>query len=164
MNLPGSLQALLMVLPSVGFFCGQSEIDGTNHGQDRKRMAPRSLQLKGFAEFSQDEEVQAELREIRYRNKLRLATYIEKHNGIKVDPNSIFDVQIKRLHEYKRQLLNVLHIMALYNRLLENPDLEVPPAPLSSRAKAAPGYRMAKLIIKLIHSVGEAINSDPHSR
>lgn len=119
------------------------------------------LQLKGFAEFSQDEEVQAELRHIRYRNKLRLATYIEKHNGIKVDPNSIFDVQIKRLHEYKRQLLNVLHIMALYNRLLENSDLEVPSRTFVFGAKAAPGYRMAKLIIKLIHSVGEAINSDP---
>ena len=119
------------------------------------------MQLKEFAQYSKDEEIQAVLRDIRLQNKLRLASYIEKHNGIKVDPNSIFDVHVKRLHEYKRQLLNVLHIMALYNRLLDNPDLDVPPRTFIFGAKAAPGYRMAKLIIKLIHSVSETINHDP---
>ncbi|NMB45944.1 MAG: glycogen/starch/alpha-glucan phosphorylase [Firmicutes bacterium] len=117
--------------------------------------------LREFAEYSQDAEVQQALRRIRYQNKLRLAAYIEQHNGIKVDPNSIFDVQIKRLHEYKRQLLNALHIMALYNRLLADPDLEMTPRTFIFGAKAAPGYRMAKLIIKLIHSIGEAVSHDP---
>jgi starch phosphorylase len=116
--------------------------------------------LTEFAQYSKDREVQTALRKIRYENKLKLVAYIEKHNGLKVDPNSIFDVQIKRLHEYKRQLLNALHIMALYNRLLANPDLEMTPRTFIFGAKAAPGYRMAKLIIKLIHSIGEAINND----
>ena len=119
-----------------------------------------SERLEAFAEYSRDPEVQRALAEIRRHNKLKLAAYIEKHNGIRVDPNSIFDVQVKRLHEYKRQLLNVLHIMALYNRLLANPDFDMIPRTFIFGAKAAPGYRMAKLIIKLIHSVGEAINND----
>jgi len=119
------------------------------------------VRLREFAEYSQDREVQETLRKIRYGNKVRLAAYIEKHNGIKVDPNSIFDVQIKRLHEYKRQLLNALHIMALYNRLLADPNLEMTSRTFIFGAKAAPGYRMAKLIIKLIHSIGAAINNDP---
>ena len=117
--------------------------------------------LKQFAKYAEDVDVHARLQSIRAQNKLHLASYIEKHNGIQVDPNSIFDVHIKRLHEYKRQLLNVLHIMALYNRLLDNPDLDIPARTFIFGAKAAPGYRMAKLIIKLIHGVGEAVNNDP---
>jgi starch phosphorylase len=116
--------------------------------------------LKEFAQYSRNPEVQAGLREIRYQNKLKLAAYIERHNGLKVDPNSIFDVQIKRLHEYKRQLLNALHILRLYNRLLADPSQKMTSRTFIFGAKAAPGYRMAKLIIKLIHSIGELVNHD----
>ena len=98
---------------------------------------------------------------IKYRNKLRLAEYIRKHNGIEVDPRSIFDIQAKRLHEYKRQLLNILHVMHLYNELLEHPDMDFYPTTFIFGAKAAAGYENAKLTIKLIHAVGDVVNNDP---
>lgn len=97
---------------------------------------------------------------IKYRNKVRLAQYILEHNGIEVDPRSIFDVQVKRLHEYKRQLLNILHVMYLYNELKEHPEMEFYPRTFIFGAKAAAGYRNAKLTIKLINSVAEVINKD----
>lgn len=98
---------------------------------------------------------------IKYKNKVRLAEYIREHNGIEVDPRSIFDVQVKRLHEYKRQLLNILHVMHIYNELKEHPEMEFFPRTFIFGAKAAAGYRNAKLTIKLINAVGDVINNDP---
>jgi starch phosphorylase len=111
--------------------------------------------LAGDAEFSE------EWRAIKRQNKLNLSTYIQEKLGIATDPDSIFDVLVKRLHEYKRQHLLILYILTLYKRIQRDPDAEVTPRTFIFGGKAAPGYRMAKLIIKLIHSVGEAINSDP---
>ena len=110
--------------------------------------------------YADDEKVQQEFLNIKYQNKLRLASYIEEHNGIEVNPRSIFDVQVKRLHEYKRQLLNILHVMYLYNELKEHPDMEFIPRTFIFGAKAAAGYRNAKLTIKLINSVADVINND----
>jgi len=118
---------------------------------------PQISKIKGLAE---DKKAQKEFMEIKYRNKLRLASYIKEHNGIDVDPNSIFDVQVKRLHEYKRQLLNILHVMYLYNQLKENPSMEFYPRTFIFGAKAAAGYKTAKLTIKLINSVADVINAD----
>lgn len=101
-----------------------------------------------------------EFMDIKYKNKVRLAEYIKKHNGIYVDPNSIFDVQVKRLHEYKRQLLNILHVMYLYNQLKAHPYMDFYPRTFIFGAKAAAGYHNAKLIIKLINSVADVINND----
>ena len=98
--------------------------------------------------------------EIKYQNKLRLAKYIKEHNDIEVDPKSIFDVQVKRLHEYKRQLLNILHVMYLYNELKAHPDNAFFPRTFIFGAKAAAGYRNAKLTIKLINSVAKVVNND----
>ena len=95
-----------------------------------------------------------------YQNKLRLARYIKENNGIDVDPRSIFDVQVKRLHEYKRQLMNILHVMYLYNQLKDNPDMDMIPRTFIFGAKAAAGYKRAKLTIKLINSVADVINND----
>ena len=111
--------------------------------------------------YADDEKAQQEFMNIKYRNKVRLAKYIREHNGIEVDPRSIFDVQVKRLHEYKRQLLNILHIMYLYNELKDHPDMEFYPRTFIFGAKAAAGYRNAKLTIKLINSVADVINNDP---
>ncbi|MBQ7201411.1 MAG: glycogen/starch/alpha-glucan phosphorylase, partial [Eubacterium sp.] len=102
-----------------------------------------------------------EFMNIKYQNKVRLAEYIKVHNGIEVDPRSIFDVQVKRLHEYKRQLLNILHIMHLYNKLKKNPGMDFYPRTFIFGAKASAGYRRAKAIIKLINSVGDVVNNDP---
>ncbi|HIZ07846.1 MAG TPA: glycogen/starch/alpha-glucan phosphorylase [Candidatus Eubacterium avistercoris] len=110
--------------------------------------------------FTDDPKAQQEFMNIKYQNKLRLAKYIQKHNGIEVDPRSIFDVQVKRLHEYKRQLLNILHVMYLYNKIKEHPDMPFYPRTFIFGAKAAAGYRIAKLTIKLINSVADVINND----
>lgn len=113
-----------------------------------------------LAVYAEDPRCQQEFMDIKYQNKVRLATYIKEHNGIEVDPRSIFDVQVKRLHEYKRQLMNILHVMYLYNQLKDNPNLDMIPRTFIFGAKAAAGYRRAKLTIKLINSVAEVINND----
>lgn len=117
-------------------------------------------ELKKLEKYENDLQVRNKLMEIKKSNKERLAKYILETTGIEVDTNSIFDVQVKRLHEYKRQLLNVLHIMDLYNKLKENPLLDIEPRTFIFAAKAAPGYRRAKAIIKLINSIAEVINND----
>ena len=99
--------------------------------------------------------------EIKRKNKVRLAKYIKEHNGVTVDPDSIFDVQVKRLHEYKRQLLNILHVMHMYNELKANPGMDLYPRTFIFGAKAAAGYKNAKLTIKLINAVADKINNDP---
>jgi len=116
--------------------------------------------IKGLKVYATDKKAQAEFMNIKYKNKVRLAKYIKEHNGIDVDPRSIFDVQVKRLHEYKRQLLNILHIMYLYNEIKEHPEMEFFPRTFIFGAKAAAGYRNAKLTIKLINSVADVINND----
>ena len=117
-------------------------------------------QISKMKIYADDEKAQQEFMNIKYRNKVRLADYILEHNGIVVDPRSIFDVQVKRLHEYKRQLLNILHVMYLYNELKEHPDMDFYPRTFIFGAKAAAGYRNAKLTIKLINSVADVINND----
>ena len=117
-------------------------------------------QIKKLAVFADDEKAQQEFMNIKYQNKVRLAKYIKEHNGIDVDPYSIFDVQVKRLHEYKRQLLNILHIMHLYNEIKEHPERDFYPRTFIFGAKAAAGYRRAKLTIKLINAVADVINND----
>ena len=107
-----------------------------------------------------EKKAQKEFMDIKYKNKVRLAEYIKEHNGIEVDPNSIFDVQVKRLHEYKRQQLNILHIMHLYNELKANPDMDFTPTTFIFGAKAAAGYKTAKLTIKLINAVADVVNND----
>ena len=110
--------------------------------------------------YADDKKAQQEFMNIKYQNKVRLAKYIKEHNGVDVDPRSIFDVQVKRLHEYKRQLLNILHIMYLYNNLKEHPEIDFYPRTFIFGAKAAAGYRTAKQTIKLITSVADVINND----
>ena len=117
--------------------------------------------IEKLAVYADDKKAQAEFMNIKYKNKVRLAKYILEHNGIEVDPRSIFDVQVKRLHEYKRQLLNILHIMHLYNQLKDNPEMDFYPRTFIFGAKAAAGYRNAKLTIKLINSVADVVNNDP---
>ena len=116
--------------------------------------------IKKLEAFADDNVSQQEFINIKYKNKVRLAKYIKEHNGIDVDPHSIFDVQVKRLHEYKRQLLNILHVMYLYNQIKEYPDRPFYPRTFIFGAKAAAGYRRAKLTIKLINSVADVINND----
>ena len=116
--------------------------------------------LSGLAVYADDEKAQAEFMNIKYQNKVRLARYIQEHNGIEVDPRSIFDVQVKRLHEYKRQLLNILHVMYLYNKIKEHPEMPFYPRTFIFGAKASAGYAKAKKIIKLINSVADVINHD----
>lgn len=120
-----------------------------------------ATKLSKLKQFAKDKEFKAEFAKIKHNNKLRLVEYIKEHNGIEVNPDSIFDVQCKRLHEYKRQMMNVLHILAEYNRILEDPTYDYYPKTYIFGAKAAPGYTRAKLIIKLINSVGDMINNDP---
>ena len=110
--------------------------------------------------YADDDKAQQEFMNIKYQNKVRLAKYILEHNGITVDPRSIFDVQVKRLHEYKRQLLNILHVMYLYNQIKEHPEMPFYPRTFIFGAKAAAGYHRAKLTIKLINSVADVINND----
>lgn len=116
--------------------------------------------IEKLAVYADDKKAQQEFMNIKYRNKVRLAEYIKEHNGIEVDPRSIFDVQVKRLHEYKRQLLNILHVMFLYNQIKDHPDMDFYPRTYIFGAKAAAGYRNAKLTIKLINNVADVINND----
>ena len=116
--------------------------------------------IKKLSVYVDDEKCQQEFMNIKYQNKIRLAKYIKEHNGIDVDPRSIFDVQIKRLHEYKRQLMNILHVMYLYNQLKDNPNMDIVPRTFIFGAKAAAGYKRAKLTIKLINNVADVINND----
>ncbi|MBQ0042636.1 MAG: glycogen/starch/alpha-glucan phosphorylase, partial [Lachnospiraceae bacterium] len=116
--------------------------------------------LKKLETYADDKKVQQEIMHIKYQNKLRLAKYIKEHNGVDIDPRSIFDVQVKRLHEYKRQLLNILHVMYLYNMIKEHPDMEFYPRTFIFGAKAAAGYATAKATIKLINNVAQVINND----
>ena len=118
-------------------------------------------QLSKLKVYADDEKAQQEFMNIKYQNKVRLAKYILEHNGVEVNPHSIFDVQVKRLHEYKRQLLNILHVMYLYNQIKEHPEMDFYPRTFIFGAKAAAGYRRAKLTIKLINSVADVINNDP---
>ncbi len=117
-------------------------------------------QIGRLAPYADDSAAQREFMEIKYKNKVRLAKYIEEHNGVEIDPNSIFDVQVKRLHEYKRQFLNILHVMYLYNQLKENPNMDIVPHTFIFGAKASAGYRRAKAIIKLVNSVADVVNND----
>ena len=117
-------------------------------------------QISKLKVYVDDEKAQQEFMNIKYQNKLRLAKYIREHNGIDVDPRSIFDVQVKRRHEYKRQLLNILHVMYLYNKIKDHPEMPFYPRTFIFGAKAAAGYRRAKLTIKLINSVADVINND----
>ena len=117
--------------------------------------------ISGLKIYADDEKAQREFMNIKYQNKVRLAKYILEHNGIQVDPRSIFDVQVKRLHEYKRQLLNILHIMYLYNTLKDHPEIDFYPRTFIFGAKAAAGYVNAKLTIKLINAVADVVNNDP---
>ncbi|MBE5873608.1 MAG: glycogen/starch/alpha-glucan phosphorylase [Lachnospiraceae bacterium] len=126
-------------------------------GNDWITDLPQINRLKVYAD---DTKAQQEFMNIKYRNKVRLAKYILEHNGVEVDPRSIFDVQVKRLHEYKRQLLNILHVMYLYNEIKEHPEREFFPRTFIFGAKAAAGYRNAKLTIKLINAVADVINKD----
>ena len=120
--------------------------------------------LKGLERYMDDEETLEELNAIKYRRKKDLADYILRTEGIEVDPDSIFDIQIKRLHEYKRQLLNALHILYLYNQLKKNPGMDMVPRTFIFGAKAAPGYFRAKAIIKFINEIAHTVNADPDTR
>ena len=130
---------------------------GTGWIKNPKELA-KLLEIKGNVEALE------ELAKIKRGNKVRLAKYIKEHNGVEVDPDSIFDVQVKRLHEYKRQLLNALHILDMYLDIKENPDIEMVPRTFVFGAKAAPSYYVAKQIIRFIHALGEQINNDPDVR
>ena len=117
-------------------------------------------ELGKLEQFIDDEEFRESWRSAKWLNKRLLIDYIEKDQDIKINPEAMVDVQIKRFHEYKRQLLNVLHVITLYNRIKDNPQLEMIPRTVIFGGKAAPAYHMAKLIIKLINSVGKVINTD----
>jgi starch phosphorylase len=116
--------------------------------------------IKRLEVYADDLKCQQEFMDIKYRNKVRLAEYIKEHNDIEVDPRSIFDVQVKRLHEYKRQLMNILHVMYLYNQIKSDPNLDMVPRTFIFGAKAAAGYKRAKLTIKLINAVADVVNND----
>ena len=133
------------------------ELIGTGYKKDSK-------ELEKLIKYSDDKKVLEDLRKIKYNNKVRLTDYISQANGINVDPNSIFDIQIKRLHEYKRQLLNVLQILHMYRVIKDNPNIDIPPRTFIFAAKASAGYFMAKQIIRLIVAVSNTINSDPVAR
>ena len=121
-------------------------------------------ELQKLVPLAEDPEFRNEFAAIKVKNKQRLADYIKEKMDIDVDPNSMFDIQIKRIHEYKRQLMAALHVITLYNRLKENPDLDIVPRTVIFGGKAAPGYAMAKQHIKLINAIGKKINNDPDTR
>jgi starch phosphorylase len=121
-------------------------------------------ELKKLEAFVDDPEFCHEFKDIKHAIKQDLATYVQKNYGLELDPNSLFDMQSKRIHEYKRQHLNALHIITLYNRIKANPDIDITPRTFLFGGKAAPGYHMAKLIIKLITSIGDVVNRDPDVR
>ncbi|PSB68114.1 glycogen phosphorylase [filamentous cyanobacterium CCP1] len=121
-------------------------------------------ELQKLEAFVDDPQFRARWRQIKHDRKYSFAEYIRQHNGIDVDVNSIFDIQIKRIHEYKRQILNALHVITLYNRIKANPDIEMVPRTVIFGGKAAPGYFMAKMAIKLINSVADVVNNDPDVR
>ncbi len=126
---------------------------------------PRELErLRELEKHAADAGFRAEWRTVKRANKADLAAVIEARAGVACDPDSLFDVQVKRIHEYKRQHLNVLHVIALWQRLRREPQAVAPPRTVVFGGKAAPGYRMAKLIIKLVHSVAEVVNADPVTR
>ena len=126
---------------------------------------PRDLEaLRGLEPLAEDASFRARWRAAKRANKLDLSAVVQARAGVDCDPDSLFDVQVKRLHEYKRQHLNVLHVIALWQRLQRDPRAAVPPRTVLFGGKAAPGYRMAKLIIKLVHSVAEVVNADPATR
>lgn len=118
-------------------------------------------ELKKINKYAEDKKFRKQFTEIKLENKKHLAEYIKENNDLDVDPNSMFDIQIKRIHEYKRQLMAALHVITLYNRLKENPDLDITPRTVIFAGKAAPGYTMAKLHIKLINSIADVVNNDP---
>ncbi|WP_069470266.1 glycogen/starch/alpha-glucan phosphorylase [Candidatus Marithrix sp. Canyon 246] len=117
-------------------------------------------ELKNLIPLANDENFCAEFKQIKHNNKQKLADFIQQKLGIEINPNSMFDVQIKRMHEYKRQLLNILHVITLYNRIRANPEIDIVPRTVIFAGKAAAGYMMAKLIIKLINSVADVVNND----
>ena len=121
-------------------------------------------ELEKLRAFADDKEVLKKLEEIKFRNKQKIAKIVKEKNGIDIDPNSIFDVQVKRLHEYKRQHLNAFHILSKYLAIKENPDGDFTPHTYIFAAKAAPGYYMAKKIISFICTLGDLINNDPDVR
>ncbi|MBI4780059.1 MAG: glycogen/starch/alpha-glucan phosphorylase [Oscillatoriophycideae cyanobacterium NC_groundwater_1537_Pr4_S-0.65um_50_18] len=118
-------------------------------------------ELKKLEAYVDDLEFRSRWRQIKQARKASFASYIHRSNGIEIDPNSLFDIQIKRIHEYKRQLLNVLHVIALYNQIKDNPSIDVVPRTVIFGGKAAPGYFMAKMVIKLVNSVADVVNNDP---
>ena len=120
----------------------------------------KSDELLKLRDFKDDRQVLETLQKIKYNNKLRFAETVKKRNGVELNPDSIFDVQVKRLHEYKRQLMNILHVMYLYNQLKDNPNMDMVPRTFIFGAKAAAGYRRAKLTIKLINAVADKVNHD----
>jgi starch phosphorylase len=121
-------------------------------------------ELKRLEPLAADSEFRAQWRDIKHANKTDFAHFVKQQTGISVDPDSMFDVQVKRIHEYKRQHLNILHVIALYHRLRSSPNTEIVPRTFIFGGKAAPGYRIAKLIIKLINAVGDVVNQDPAVR
>jgi glycogen phosphorylase len=135
-----------------------SELISKNIGED---WVTDLTKLKQLVKLTDTESFVEDWKEVKLNNKKALASYILKHNGIKVDPNSMFDCQVKRIHEYKRQILNVLHILTRYNRIKKNPEMEFIPRTFIFGGKAAPGYYIAKTTIKLINSVADLVNNDP---
>jgi starch phosphorylase len=140
---------------------GLSDLITSKLGEGWLRKLDRLEQLEQFID---DADCRQAWRQVKQQNKQALADYTLEHNSLKVDPNSIFDIMVKRLHQYKRQHLKALHIITLYNRIKANPDIDIVPRTFIFGAKAAPGYFMAKLIIKLINNIGEVVNNDPEVR
>ena len=159
---PGRFQSITNGVTHRRFLCtANPELSSLISASIGDQWIANPLQLKDFGRFAQNPQTRESLRLIRQANKEKLAAYIQRCNGISVNTQSIFDVQVKRLHEYKRQLLNVLHIIHLYNQLRDNPSIDMQPRTFVFAAKAAAAYHKAKLIIKLINSVADKVNHDP---